>query len=193
MNQNIPSRFRPTASDAAAVVAALTSMFASFRERSDDVEGMVRHYALMLEDVPTWAVVRACERFAKGRVPDRHNNAFAPTVAELHALADDLVAEQDRRTRPALPPPSEPYISPEERERVGRRFVAFQTELKRAVANAKMEDAKDRAKYAEHSRDFWEAKRVEECRAEGLDPAMGISPALYRLVQTQSPTPEEAA
>ena len=181
------------ASDTASVVAALTSMFASFRERSDDVEGMVRHYAIMIEDVPTWAVVKACERFAKGRVPDRHNNAFAPTVAELHAFADGLVEDGDRYTsRPALPPPPEPYVSPEERERVGRMVVSLQTELKRAVAASRMRDVAKRQVDESRSRDYWESRRVEECQAAGIDPSMGISADLYRLLHPMSPTPEEA-
>jgi hypothetical protein len=193
MNQNTPSHFRPTASDAASIVAALTGMFAGFRERSDDVEGMVRHYAIMLEDVPTWAVVKACERFAKGRVPDRHNNAFAPTVAELHAFADKLVDDAAPRGRPAALPPPEPYISPEERARVGRMITNLQIELKRTAAEAAMEKRVKRAEDISHARDYWESRRVEECRAAGIDPGMGISAALaQQLADRPSPTPEEA-
>lgn len=41
-------------------------------------------------DVPTWAVERALERWARGEVPDGMNPAFAPAPAEVRKLAMEM-------------------------------------------------------------------------------------------------------
>lgn len=174
-----------TRSDVVAIGRALSLMFERFRERAEDAERMVKTYCEALDDLPTWAIAEACDRFGRGRVPDRRNNTFSPTTAELHAYADGLVAERELSDRvaamKALPPPAakaEP--SDEERRRVAPRMDDLRRELRAAAAAGNVSIENARSERAERARRQLEERRVRECEAAGVDPSLGLSVELAR-------------
>lgn len=184
---HLTTNSRPARTDVASVAKALSLMFAGFRERAEDAEALTRTYTAALDDLPSWAVAKACDRFMRGKVPDRHNNAFAPSVAELHAYADGLVADEQRSTELRSPRPvlmlSEPEIPPEERARVAAKMEALVQSLK---ASSDMRTASEKAAESERQerwRRLNEERRVRECEAAGVDPSLGISAALYRQLK----------
>lgn len=89
--------------EAAAVAGGLAKMFVAFRERAEDAESMMGAYAATLDDLPAWAIIKACDQFAKGKITNRRNS-FTPTPAEIHERADFLVYEQERHERLLRPP-----------------------------------------------------------------------------------------
>jgi hypothetical protein len=195
MNQpNYSPNSQPPATDTAAVVVALGQMFRGFRERTDDAEAMTKTYVGALDDLPVWAVVKACERFRRGMVADRKSNAFSPSTAELHAYAEKLVEDDElhqRRMSPPrmLPPPKAPEITAEERAASAARVEA---EVARLKASGKESDEAQRlrAERADRLRELRErvAADVEaECAAEGVDAYDGgpipVSMALRRLMR----------
>lgn len=68
-------------------------MMLAFKTNAADAELIVAAYVAAMDDLPPWAVEEASSRFARGRIQDR-NNAFAPTSAELHIVARQVIAEE---------------------------------------------------------------------------------------------------
>ena len=119
--------------EVAAAVEALTWMFLTFRQQSDNAAGLAQAYLGGMADLPLWAVEKACRRFAQGHVPDRKTDAFAPSLAELHIEAAQQVEDQerfDRGFRPALPAPLVKEVSAEVRARTKLKIEALVAELK---------------------------------------------------------------
>lgn len=93
MSRNLPSlsaRGPLTGVDGALRLEAILKMLLAFRDRPDDATTTARVYVETTADLPLDALTDACARFSKGMV-DGHNNAFAPSTAELCAEGQRIV------------------------------------------------------------------------------------------------------
>lgn len=155
----MPERLPTSASrsDAAGVANALAKMFVAFRERADETEALIGDYGMILDDLPAWAIIDACTRFARGKVTDRRN-AFTPTAAEIHEVADGLVAEQERHERLMRPPAYQ--LSPPPGPSLAQRLAAikplddYREELRAETVDHEAE--KRRAMWKEMGPRLWE-------------------------------------
>lgn len=108
---------------------------------------IAEEYVATLADLPSWAVVQACEQ-AKRR--GGASEIFAPTTAELHRMAQE-VAEPFLRERRQLSDllNAKPFETPRvaaagSRERVEEGFGRLRSELAVSAAERAMADRKAR-------------------------------------------------
>lgn len=80
----------------ARAISGLMAMFGRGREDDGDFAARVEMYVRALDDVPAWAVVKACDNHARGRGTQQ---AFMPTSAELHVAAENLCSSIKRERR----------------------------------------------------------------------------------------------
>ena len=124
----------PTANETAALLVALGQMLVGFRERAEDARGLAEVYATSLDDLPTWASIKACDVFKRGKVRGRATSAFAPSSAELHEHAAGLAnAEYERRNAESAPPPP-PRAQLRSSEEIGAERMARIRESAKAWA-----------------------------------------------------------
>jgi len=161
-------------------------MFVSFRERAEDAEAMLGAYASTLDDLPAWAIVQACERFARGKVTDRRNS-FTPTAAEVHEVADGLVAEEERHQRLMRPPmyqlPPPPGPSLVERLAKVKPLDDYRAELKAETVDYE----------AEKRRQLWREMGPRLWERFGHDPSKPWKPSaeLEEIIRSKPPTKAE--
>jgi len=172
--------------DAASVADALATMFVSFRERAEDAEAMLTAYASILDDLPAWAIIKACEAFAKGKVANRRNS-FTPTAAEIHERADFLVEEDERHKRLLRPPmrqlPPPPGPSMVQRLAAIKPLDDYRAELKGATIDHD----------AEKRREMWKEMGPRIWARFGHDPAKPWKPSaeLEELIRSKPITKAE--
>jgi hypothetical protein len=106
-----------------------------------------RQFAIVLADLPFWAIERACQRFERGEVKTEDamlegvNQRRGPTTAQLcteaRSMVSDFYAEQDR-VQATLKGVVERYITPEEREQVRQGFEELAASLRASYEEAEM-------------------------------------------------------
>jgi hypothetical protein len=89
-------RAAPKGEIARAVLEMLTG-FGSSRGSEQEAAAVVAQYVSVLQNMPLWAIRRACGRFARGEVqPDeidgKLDKAFAPSTAQLHTIVEKTAA-----------------------------------------------------------------------------------------------------
>jgi len=129
-----------------AVVARMFDALTPTAKASDEAAmAKIGNYRSVLAELPLFAVVEACGRFARGLVAG-HNPAFPPTAAEIHAearkIADPWSAERASilqvLTAKALPPPP----SARDREKTLARIAEWERES--AARREEIDREKDR-------------------------------------------------
>lgn len=158
-----------------ALVATMLQGFGSKASTQEESELVYAQYAYALGGLPTWAIERACNRFASGGVSARDVGAdkldltWGPSSAMIAVVARNIVAPLHRELRAVGDvlggAPATRSESPEERES-GKAAVASMTEEARSrMAAAGLEreqDAQRRAAAAkERGRAQLEARRRE--------------------------------
>lgn len=109
------------------VAGAVSRLLACFPTAAKDQETaalMADGFLTALDDVPAWAVERACRAWLRGEV-DGGAPRFAPTPPELRKVALQQMAPVFREKRSwerVLQAEIEPEYSPEEREAQKRRM-----------------------------------------------------------------------
>lgn len=176
--------------DYARVLAAVTRMLIAFRDRPSDAQELAKVYADGLSSFPVPFVETACSRFALGKVPDRHNNAFAPSLAEVASFVDGLIAEEERHQRLMNPPkqlPPPPRLSREAAEKGAAVLEAYADELRAETIDHD----------AEKRREMWKEMGPRIWARFGHDPANPWKPSaeLEELIRSKPLTKidEEAA
>jgi len=115
--------------DPARVTVAFAKLFQTYPSfqaaTEDEADETLRVYFEAVEPYETGDIERAVENFLTGNAPG-HNAAFAPpapfVAAECRRVMN-LRLNHERLTRKPLPPPADPEITPEERER-GKSILA---------------------------------------------------------------------
>lgn len=190
---DLRSALRPAGlamADRERIGAAVARMFAGYpSQRNSDPRATIATYVLELESLPAWAVEKACESVRLGKVPEL-NPDFPPSSVRLNqiALLELEVAKAEKGKIEAL---LEVVQSP------GHRSEAEQAQAEKSAA-AWLERRDPRAKQlAEINRPSSEAELerrrfteeagreffLRECRAEGIDPARGVSPSLLKTLE----------
>lgn len=150
--------------------AVLATMFeaTSSTKLSDDAAAVkVGAYRTFLKDLPLFAVVEACGRFARGLVPT-HKKGFPPTSAEIaeeaRRIFEPWSAERagilELLQAKALPPPP----NPGERQRLADGFDKLVAEI---AGNKKSAELAEAARPAPP--DPFAAYRVKRGGADGKD------------------------
>lgn len=166
--------------------AALASLFAGYpSQRNTNSENVVTTYVSHLQDLPVWAVERACRSVISGNV-EGISLDFAPSVARLYQVAKGEVGKiqaEERQIQAVLA-----LLPVQERNAVERQQL-----LPKMTLNPHADDPQRRgtankdADIPESSRsEIYNAKEsfIRECKRCGVDPAIGVSPSLMRTIQT---------
>lgn len=140
---------------ATAITAMLTAWIHTGKA---DPKSTVAAYVMHLQDMPLFAIERACSDIAKGNVSDL-NPDFPPSAARLHQLAAEsceTLAKEDADIGKILIAKVAYVPPPEERERVRAGFEGLTESMKawtsdpeasqrRAVADRRVKEASERA------------------------------------------------
>jgi hypothetical protein len=175
----------------AKIISEMLAGFGSSRASEDEAEVVAAQYAAALAGHPLWAIERACGRFSRGEVDAdevgaKHlDRAFAPSTAQLAMIAkkivkpfeDDLIRIKMICGGTVVPE----EISPEERERVGKKVAAFAAERRREEDSADEERRQSTQRSLENTRNLV----LAEYRQAGIAPVYSdngtlCSISLYR-------------
>lgn len=169
-----------TREDQLRIGAAIAEMLDGFSSlRNVDRRGLVAGFVTDLQNLPAWAVENACGKVRRGEVEGLSLD-FAPSSPRLFSLAAaELVPLKAEDFCIAATLRLVAYSGPtaEEQSRVAEKFRALAESLSVQTSKADIEAA------AERTRRLEEINRVAfecTCRAEGIDPAGGVSPSLLR-------------
>lgn len=119
-------------SEAAKIVAVMLAGYPSARAAGAEAKIVIAAYVSACADLPPWAVAEAATAWARGTA-GATASAFAPSAAQLHELAADMVwrFDQERRRLKGLLAAEQPREPDEaERERVGRGFERLKATLR---------------------------------------------------------------
>ncbi len=178
------------AAAAARVGAAVSDMlgggYASLQnvDRKQHVAG----YVAALQDLPAWAVERACSAVRKGQVEGLDPD-WPPTHARMHQIAERETAtvHAERKQIEAVLALRLPQTADEAQR--ARMALAAQAWLDRSdpkaaelAARAESEDAARRARGLARLEEANRVTFARECAAAGLDPGRGVSPALMARI-----------
>lgn len=163
----------------------VSQMFAGFfSARGSDLETakkLTATYVLELRHLPLWAVQAACFKVRSGQAGI--NPDFPPSAARLCQLATEelsplsIEASKIKAVLELRETPDE--LTPEERARVSAKMKELSAEL-RAGGSVGADEAK-----AARLRDVEERNHrmfLRDCKAAGVDPSRGVSPALLRTL-----------
>lgn len=119
--------------ETAKIVAVMLAGYPSARAAGDEAKIVIAAYVSACADLPPWAVAEAATAWARGTA-GATASAFAPSAAQLHELAADMVwrfGEERRRLKAllAVEQPREPDAN--ERERVSQGFERLKASLGR--------------------------------------------------------------
>jgi hypothetical protein len=125
----------------AQIVQRVTRMFMGFQGPDmtrAQATVVANQFAIVLSDLPMWAIERACLRFERGEVTsddilDGVNQRRGPTTAHLHTEARSLVGHfyaEHRKVHDALKGVVQYKPTPEERERVKAGLDGLAADLK---------------------------------------------------------------
>lgn len=94
-----------------------------------------RAYAMALEDLPLWAVQRACRLIARGKVPGLSKD-FPVSSARIHEVAEEIMEAADaeaKTIRKLLAAPVAPAFPEDHRERMKARFDELRATMRRVL------------------------------------------------------------
>lgn len=131
------------------LVSLLLGSFPTFQ--SGDAEAALAAYALVIRNADERDVEPGVMILINGEYPG-HDGRFAPTAPQLASgirIARDRRLESERFRRLALPPPAEPEVSAEERERVKAGFERLVADM---AAKARTDDAVADQRYRDRLR-----------------------------------------
>jgi hypothetical protein len=165
--------------------SAVTAMLMGFGGVSglEDAMSIAKQYVAVVDDIPAWAVARACMRFSAGEVTaadlgeESFNRSFRPSTAHVHIISARIAEEffrQRHRAREVLEGVTKqaPELTAEERTRISAKFDELLGGMK---SNLLEQD--DAGEAERRRRQAWErrsaddeARILQEYRQAGLDP-----------------------
>lgn len=189
---------RGTASEIARAVGGMLLGFGGRSMTAKEAAAVATTYVQALEDVPLWAVMDACRRFAAGKVTAeeieeaRIDRSFAPSSAQVamvaRKLADPFALECVKIGQLLLGKVREDFPEPtaEERERVSQKLTALAGSLK-SMSDPDGQDAASRARREAESREASQIAILREYHAHGVEPpaanASGMIPSMPMLLK----------
>lgn len=163
----------------AKAVTQLLAGFPSTRATEQEAAAIVAQYATSLRGLTTWAVERACGRFARGEVSaeevgaKRLDRKYPPSSAEVRVIAEKIERpwrmEAWKIGRLLGGSVEMPEASAAERNRVATKFEALKNELAAKIA---VTDLEEREKAARRIRERGQRALEDEYRREGLEPVV---------------------
>jgi hypothetical protein len=175
-------------------VSYMIGMFSVGRKISaQEAAATAKGYVMALEGVPAYFVEQACLDFAQGRVAG-HDIAYTPNSAQVRTRAEELMApyrEECGKIRMILG--AKRHVKPTAEEH--QRMLA----MTRAVLDGTdpdMRAIKDRieadrqenlARQMQRIGRTNEIQRRKYCESVGLDPDLGVTPTLWRLLNGSLP------
>ena len=167
---------------------AIAALFAGYpSQRNSDCQATVVTYVTQLQDLPAWAVERACSAVGRGKV-EGVSLDFAPSVSQLYRLASieaDAVCVAQTQVDAVL---RLAPVSDRSPKTLKKREVAAASWLNRTEpAACLMVEAAERQKAEFAKNEPVEVGRLDaflrECKEAGVDPAGGVSPSLLKSIE----------
>lgn len=178
-----------------AAIAITAMLTAWIHTGKADPKSTVAAYVMHMQDVPLFAIEKACADVARGYVegvsPD-----FPPSAARLHQLAIDAceaLAREEANIKKILSAKLAYTPSPEERERVKEKFRLLAEALKGMPADPETEQRKEEG--ARRIKEATERAKLREYEALGVEPVYAadgflLSPSLLKQLGAM-PKPKE--
>lgn len=174
----------------ARVTSAVARMLSGW-DRGGNATSVVASYCATLNDLPVWAIERACDQIGRGQLVDL-NPDFRPSAARVHSAVADVIGGLQRERHGLkfileAPTKDEQAATPDERERVVGAFKRLAEELR----GPPREDDK-RLFAARHHRVMarTDAAILAEWQAAGLKPIMNegrpMSLTLARMLRAKA-------
>lgn len=178
------ARLKPGPKHRETVAIMVTRLLAAFpSERLDDVTAKARAEAFWqaLSDKPGWAIEDTVVAIVRGEEPGM-SRSYAPTPPALAAAVLRRIAPifNDRR-RLEIVAVATPYSEPPP----AKQFIidGFD-DLRHEIASKAETAARERhERFLAEMTDADERRRVIDCQREGIDPALGVTPALLRVLR----------
>lgn len=165
--------------------AAIAALFAGYpSQRNTNPQDIVAVYVSQLQDLPVWAVERACRSVIRGHA-EGVSLDFAPSVARLYQLAKGEIgiAQAEAHTIMAalsLVLAEVPRQSIERQKLRPTSIDPTEGVAPPAEATARTDVPPDVTRTAEYSAN---ESFIRECKRAGQDPTKGVSLSLLRTIQ----------